>query len=71
LHSTLRTGILDLTHYHYLQGISSGRKLEREASRNLEVMTIIEGLQPTYKTIADFRKVIGTAFSLGQRQKEI
>lgn len=42
--------------YGYIQGIRSGRKLERETIRNPEVIWLIKGLQPSYKTIADFRK---------------
>lgn len=48
--------LLKLYLYGYLQGIRSSRKLEREACRNLEAMWLIEGLRPSYKTIADFRK---------------
>ncbi len=44
--------LLKLYLYGYLQGIRSSRKLEREALRNLEVIWLIEGLRPTYKTIA-------------------
>lgn len=55
--------LLKLYWYSYLQGIRSSRKLEREASRNLEVMWLIEGLRPTDKTIADFRKDNGAALT--------
>ena len=48
--------LLKLYLYGYLQGIRSSRKIERETCRNLEVMWLVEGLRPTYKTIADFRK---------------
>lgn len=48
--------LLKLYLYGYLHGIRSSRKLERETRRNLEVMWLVEGLRPTYKTIADFRK---------------
>jgi transposase len=48
--------LLKLYLYGYLQGIRSSRKLERETCRNLEVIWLIEGLRPSYKTIADFRK---------------
>lgn len=34
--------LLKLYLYGYLQGIRSSRKLEREASRNLEVMWLVE-----------------------------
>jgi transposase len=42
--------------YGYLNGIRSSRKLEREAARNLEVIWLVDGLRPGYKTIANFRK---------------
>ncbi len=50
------SALLKLYLYGCLQGIRSSRKLEREICHNLDVMWLIEGLQPTYKTIADFRK---------------
>ena len=50
------TGLLKLYLYGYMQGIRSSRKLEREVYRNLEVIWLIEGLRPSYKTIANFRK---------------
>jgi transposase len=59
--------LLKLYLYGYLQGIRSSRKLEREASRNLEVMWLVEGLRPTYKTIADFRKGNGAALKAANR----
>lgn len=49
-------GLLKLYLYGYMQGIRSSRKLEREVYRNLEVIWLIEGLRPSYKTIANFRK---------------
>jgi len=60
-------GLLKFYLYGYLQGIRSSRKLERETCRNLEVMWLIEGLQPTYKTIADFRKENGAALKATNR----
>jgi transposase len=48
--------LLKLYLYGYQQGIRSSRKLERETHRNLEVIWLVEGLRPSYKTIADFRK---------------
>nr|VFJ91367.1 MAG: Transposase [Candidatus Kentron sp. H]VFJ93985.1 MAG: Transposase [Candidatus Kentron sp. H]VFJ99138.1 MAG: Transposase [Candidatus Kentron sp. H] len=42
--------------YGYIQGIRSSRKLECETCRNLEVIWLIKGFRPSYKTIADFRK---------------
>ena len=34
----------------------SSRRLEAETARNLEVMWLLRGLRPDFKTIADFRK---------------
>jgi len=42
--------------YSYFNGIRSSRKIERECSRNIELMWLIGGLKPDFKTIADFRK---------------
>lgn len=42
--------------YGYENGIRSSRKLEREARRNVEVMWLLEGLRPDYKTISEFRR---------------
>jgi transposase len=59
--------LLKLYLYGYLQGIRNSRKLEREASGNLEVMRLIGGLRSTYKTIADFRKANGAALKAANR----
>jgi transposase len=48
--------LLKLYLYGFLQGIRSSLKLARECQRNLEVIWLLAGLQPSYKTIADFRK---------------
>jgi transposase len=58
---------LKLYLYGYLQGIRSSRKIERETCRNLEVIWLIEGLRPTYKTIANFRKDNSLALRLVNR----
>ena len=42
--------------YSYFNGIRSSRKIERECHRNMEVMWLVNGLRPDFKTIADFRK---------------
>lgn len=42
--------------YGYYHGIRSSRRLEAECSRNLEVMWLMGGLKPSYKTISEFRK---------------
>lgn len=49
--------MLKLYLYGYLQGIRSSRKLESESHRNLEVIWLIEGLRPCYKSIAVFAKI--------------
>jgi transposase len=48
--------IIKLYIYGYLNGIRSSRKLEKETNRNIEVMWLLNGLTPDFKTIADFRK---------------
>lgn len=48
--------LLKLYLYGYLNRLRSSRVLERESQRNVELMWLLEGLQPSYKTIADFRK---------------
>src|SRR5262249_34992312 len=47
---------LKLYIYGYLNRVRSSRRLEREASRNLEVIWLLGRLAPDHKTIADFRK---------------
>jgi transposase len=47
--------------YGYLNRISSSRRLEREAQRNLELMWLAGRLRPDFKTIADFRRDNGPA----------
>ncbi len=49
--------MLKLYLYGYLNKIRSSRKLEKEAYRNIELQWLLQGLQPNYHTIADFRKV--------------
>jgi len=48
--------LLKLFVYGYLNRIQSSRRLEREAGRNVELMWLLGGLAPDFKTIADFRK---------------
>lgn len=48
--------------YGYLNRIRSSRRLEAEAGRNLELMWLLGGLKPDFKTIADFRKSNSPAF---------
>jgi transposase len=48
--------LLKLYLYGYLNKIRSSRKLEKECCRNIELHWLLQGLQPNYHTIADFRK---------------
>ncbi len=47
--------LLQLYLYGYLNQIRSSRRLEREAGRNVELMWLLGGLVPGYRTIAKFR----------------
>jgi transposase len=42
--------------YGYFNRIRTSRLLETECGRNREMMWLVEGLRPDFKTIADFRK---------------
>ena len=48
--------LLKLYLYGYLHQVRSSRRLEREARRNVELMWLLRGLVPGYRTIANFRK---------------
>ncbi len=48
--------LLKLFIYGYLNKVRSSRCMERETRRNLELIWLLGQLQPSYKTIADFRK---------------
>jgi transposase len=50
------SALVKLYIYGYLNRVQSSRRLEREASRNVEVMWLTGRLVPDHKTIADFRK---------------
>lgn len=47
--------MLKLYVYGYLHQLTSSRKLEREAGRNIELMWLVGKLVSDFKTIADFR----------------
>ena len=47
--------------YGYLNRIHSGRRLERETGRNVELMWLTGRLKPDFKTITNFRKDNGKA----------
>lgn len=54
--------LLKLYIYGYINRIRTGRTLERECQRNVEVMWLMRKLRPDFKTIADFRKDNRQAF---------
>ena len=54
--------LLKLYIYGYLNRVRSSRRLEAETRRNLEVIWLLRGLRPDFKTIADFRRDNRTAF---------
>src|SRR3984957_15224721 len=54
--------LLKLYIYGYLNRIRSSRRLETEAGRNMELIWLLRGLRPDFKTIADFRKDNRAAF---------
>jgi transposase len=53
--------LLKLYLYGYLHQVRSSRRLEAECQRNVEVMWLLGRLQPDYKSIAEFRRVHGSA----------
>ena len=60
--------MLKLYLYGYLNRLQSSRRLEREAQRNIEVIWLLRGLKPDFKTIADFRRDNRGAFKSVFRQ---
>jgi transposase len=60
--------MLKLYVYGYLNQVTSSRRLEREAGRNVELMWLTGRLAPDFKTIADFRKDNGPAIRAACRQ---
>jgi transposase len=59
--------LLKLYLYGYLNQVRSSRRLSREAERNLEVIWLLHGLRPGYRTIADFRKANWAALKAANR----
>ena len=49
--------LMKLYLYGYLNRIRSSRKLEKECTRNIELIWLLRGLQPRYRIIAEFRSV--------------
>lgn len=54
--------LLKLYIYGYLNRIRTSRLLERECERNVELMWLLKGLQPCFRTIAGFRSEHPEAF---------
>jgi len=48
--------LLKLYIYGYLNKIRSSRALERECSRNIELIWLVKGLVPDHNTISNFRR---------------
>jgi len=48
--------MLKLFMYGYMNKITSSRRLEAEAGRNIELMWLLRKLKPDYRTISEFRK---------------
>lgn len=59
--------LLKLYLYGYLNQVRSSRRLEREATRNLELIWLLKGLLPGYRTIANFRKENWAALKAANR----
>ena len=59
--------LLKLYLYGYLNQIRSSRRLERETQRNLELIWLLRGLAPGYRTIAKFRQENWAALKLANR----
>ena len=60
--------LLKLYLYGYLNRVRSSRRLEQEAGRNLELMWLLKGLVPGYRTIANFRKENWAALKAANRE---
>jgi transposase len=67
--------LLKLYLYGYLNQVRSSRRLEREACRNLELIWLLKGVKPGYRTIAKFRqenwaalKIVNRSFVLLARE---
>jgi transposase len=59
--------LLKLYLYGYLNQVRSSRRLEREACRNLELIWLLRGLAPGYRTIATFRRENWAALKAANR----
>jgi len=60
--------LLKLYLYGYLHRVRSSRGLAWETQRNLEVIWLLKGLAPGYRTIGDFRRDNWAAFKAANRE---
>ena len=60
--------LLKLYLYGYINQVRSSRRLEREASRNLDLIWLLKNLRPGYRTIANFRKENWKALKAANRE---
>lgn len=60
--------LLKIYLYGYLHRVPSSRRLEQEASRNLELIWLTGQLAPDFKTLADFRRDNAEAIRAACRQ---
>jgi transposase len=60
--------LLKLYLYGYLNQIRSTRRLERETQRNVELIWLLKGLSPGYRTIGNFRKDNRSALKAANRE---
>jgi transposase len=60
--------LLGLYLYGYLNRIRSSRALERETQRNLEVIWLLKGLSPGYRTLGNFRRDNWSALKATNRE---
>jgi transposase len=59
--------LLKLYLYGYLNQVRSSRRLEREARRNVELIWLLKGLAPGYRSIGNFRKDNRNALAAANR----
>jgi transposase len=60
--------LLKLYLYGYIHRVRSSRRMETEVSRNLELIWLLKGLRPGYRTIANFRKENWAALKAASRE---
>ncbi|HSR55162.1 MAG TPA: IS1182 family transposase [Alphaproteobacteria bacterium] len=60
--------LLRLYLYGYLNQVRSSRRLAQESRRNVELIWLLKGLQPGYRTIATFRRENWSALKAANRE---